>query len=348
MMKQLPIGIPIVGSLAAFILILLALLAGSRPGFMEGYDLIAFNTSALGQNLIKLNDNDEPTPTGSGLCDGIGGFLGKTCSSATAAVDSLQSDIADKVNDIGNEIADELADRLGIHEFYSLHALTICEGDFSPNATTSGADRNVTECHKGFTNGYNVSALLDHGLQVGPYKLTLADLGFTDEIQDAMDTLNRVLKAFTALLIVAVGFTGLTMLSSIAALFLIPRHERKTVLINLILAGAALSFLVLSGLVGTIGASIATDKINDKGHDIGLSANLGKGDLILTWVAVGLMLITFGYWLWQFLRHRNGKTMDPRGSRKYARDSEESGMAHADRPNMRSTSGINFMRTPRH
>ncbi len=40
-MKQLPIGIPIVASLAAFILVLLALLAGSRPGFMEDYDLMA-------------------------------------------------------------------------------------------------------------------------------------------------------------------------------------------------------------------------------------------------------------------------------------------------------------------
>ena len=160
-MKQLPIGIPIVGSLAAFILVLLALLAGSRPGFMEDYDLITFNTSALGQNLVlSFSDNDdEPTLTGSGLCDGIGGFLGRTCTSATAAVDSLQSDIADRVNDIGNEIADELTDRLGIHEFYFLHPLTICEGDFSPNATASGADRNVTECHKGFTNGMSLMPL---------------------------------------------------------------------------------------------------------------------------------------------------------------------------------------------
>jgi hypothetical protein len=343
-MKRLPIGIPIVASLAAFILILLALLAGSRPGFMEEYDLVAFNTSGLGQNLINIgNDDDEPTPTDSSLCDGIGGFLGRTCTSATAAIDSLQSDIADRVNDIGNEVADELADRLGIHEFYSLHALTICEGDYAPTATTSGADRNVTECHKGFTEGYNISALLDHGLRVGPYRLTLADLGFTDELQDAIDTLNKVLKAFTALLIVAVGFTGLSMLASIAALVLIPRHERKAVLINLILAGAALSFMVLSGLIGTITASIATDKVNENGDDIGLSSSMGTGYLIITWVAVGLMLVTFGYWLWQFLRHRNGKTMDPRGPRKYARDSEESG-AYGDRPNMR---GINFSRTRR-
>jgi hypothetical protein len=328
-MRQLPIGIPIVGSLAAFILVLLALLAGSRPGFMEDYDIMAFNTSGLGKNLIDIgNDKNEPTPTGGGACGKLGGFLGGACSTATAAIDSLHSDVADKVNDVGNAIADELADRLGISEFYSIHPLAICEGDFTPNATTPGADRNVTKCHKGFTNGYNVSDFLDHGLRVGRFKLTLADLGFTDEIQDALDTLSTVLKAFTALLIIAISFTGLSMLASISALFLIHRHERKAILTNTILAGAALSFMVLAGLVGTIAASIATDKVNEKGADIGLSSSMGNGYLIITWVAVGLMLITFGYWLWQFMRHRNGKTMNARGSRKHARDSEESGGGH--------------------
>ncbi|KAK5651504.1 hypothetical protein OQA88_11958 [Cercophora sp. LCS_1] len=346
-MKQLPIGIPIVTSLAAFILVLLALLAGSRPGFMENYDVISFNTSALGQDVIlrQNKDPDEPTPTSGTLCDKLDGILGRTCSSATAAIDSLQSDIADVINDVGNEIADELADRLGIHEFYSLHALTICEGDFTPNATAPGADRNVTECHKGFTNGYNISAMLDRGLQLGPYRLTLNDLGFTDDMQDAIDTLNTVLKAFTALLIVAVGFTGLSLLASVAALFLIPRRERGTVLTNLILASAALLFLILSGLIGTIGGHIAAQKANEKGKEIGLSATPGKGFVIVTWVAVGLMFIVFGYWLWQLLRHKNGKTM--RVKRGKARDSEESGVVDPDRPDMRSFSGVRFSRTRR-
>lgn len=96
-----------------------------------------------------------PTPTNDGndLCDGIGSFLGKACTSATAAVESIKNDVEDTLNDIGNRVADHLADRLGIAEFYSLHALTICEGDFKPNATAPKADRNVTECHKGFTKG---------------------------------------------------------------------------------------------------------------------------------------------------------------------------------------------------
>ncbi|KAK3362459.1 actin cortical patch SUR7/pH-response regulator pali [Lasiosphaeria hispida] len=343
-MKQLPIGIPIITSLVAFILVLLALLAGSRPGFMEEYDIIAFNTSALGKNLIDLsNDPDEPSPTTDGLCDDLGGFLGSACTSATAAVDSIQSDIADTINDIGNDIADELATRLGIHEFYSLHALSICEGDFSPNATAPSASRNASSCTKGFTNGYNISALLDHGLRVGPLKLTLADLGFTDNLQGAIDTLNKVTKAFAVLLIISVGFTGLSLVASLAALVLIPRQERLTLLTNVILAGAAVGILILSGLVITIGAHIAVNKVNELGDDIGLSASAGYRYTIITWVAVGLMLVAFGYWLSQLLKFRKGSKMGFNGARKHARDSEESGHANG-RTEMRSARGIHFGR----
>ncbi|KAK1829923.1 actin cortical patch SUR7/pH-response regulator pali [Podospora conica] len=340
-MKQLPIGIPIIASLAAFILLLLALLAGSRPGFMEDYDLVAFNTSGLGKNLIDFDGDEKPTPTsssGSGLCDGLGGILGKACTSATAVVDSVKDDVEETLNDIGNRVADRLADRLGISEFYSLHALTICEGDFKPNATANGADRNVTECHQGFTEGYNISSLLDHSLRVGPFKVSLLDLGFTSDIQNAIDTLNTVLKAFTALLIIGLGFTGLSLIASVLALFLIPRREGPVLSANTILAGLALGFLVLSGLLGTIGASIAEDKVNELGDDIGLAAKMGSGYVTLTWVGVGLMLVAFGYWLWQHLRFKNGRRMAVH-SRKHPRDSEESG-AMGEKP----ASRVDFLR----
>lgn len=340
-MKQLPIGIPIVASLAAFILVLLALFSGSRPGFMEDYDLVAFNTSGLGKNLIDLDGNEDPTPTSNGdsLCEGIGGIFGEACTSATAVVDSIKDDVEDTLNDIGNRVADRLADRLGISEFYSLHALTICEGDFKPNATASGADRNVTECHQGFTEGYNISALLDHSLRVGPFNVSLLDLGFTSDIQDSIDALNTVLKAFTALLIVGIGFTGLSLLASVAALFLIPRRERPVLFANTVLSGAALAFLVLSGLLGTVGASIAEDKVNKLGEDIGLAAKMGEGYVILTWVGVGLMLVAFGYWLWQFMRFKNGRRMTVNGGRKHPRDSEESA-AMGEKP----ASRVDFLR----
>ena len=52
-MKRLSIGIPILASLAAFVLVLLALLAGSRPCFMEEYDLVSVGPIANTQNAVK-------------------------------------------------------------------------------------------------------------------------------------------------------------------------------------------------------------------------------------------------------------------------------------------------------
>lgn len=185
-----------------------------------------------------------------------------------------------------------------------------------------------------------MSALLDHGLRVGRFHITLADLGFTDDIQEAIDTLSSALKAFTAILIIGVAFTGLSLLASIAAFFLVARKEHSAILTNLILSALALGFLVLSGLIGTITANTATDKANEKGANIGLGAKMGVGYVVIVWVSAGLMLITFGFWLWHLLRRRNRRFDN---SRKHARDSEESG-AGGYRPSMRS---VGFSRTRR-
>lgn len=96
---------------------------------------------------------------------------------------------------------------------------------------------------------------------------------------------------------------------------------------------------MLSGLLGTVGASIAEDKVNELGADIGLSAKMGAGYVVLTWVGVGLMLIAFGYWLWQLMRFKSGRRMLVNGGRKHPRDSEESG-AMGEKPARR----VDFLR----
>ncbi len=100
-------------------------------------------------------NTEEPTPTTTddGLCGTLGKTFGQTCASATAAVGDKTDEIVDKINDIGNDIADKLADRLGIDEFYSIYPKTICEGDFTPNATSPETKRYVKECKNVFPNG---------------------------------------------------------------------------------------------------------------------------------------------------------------------------------------------------
>lgn len=121
-----------------------------------------------------------------------------------------------------------------------------------------------------------------------------------------------------------------------AAFFLIRRKEHSTILTNLILSALALGFLVLSGLLGTITANTAADKANEKGANIGLSAKMGVGYIVFAWVSAGLMLITFGFWLWHLLRRRN-RRLDSSRKQIHVRDSEESGAGgYGYRPSMRS------------
>jgi hypothetical protein len=61
-------------------------------------------------------------------------------------------------------------------------------------------------------------------------------------------------------------------------------------------------FLVLGGLVATIGARVAAGKISEMGDGIGVGAAAGMEWVKLAWVAVGLMAVVLGYWAWGLVR----------------------------------------------
>lgn len=91
-----------------------------------GHDLIPTPTSG----------GTEPSTTDSG---GLGGFF-------SSVVATVESTITDELNDIANDFADKVSAELGISQWYSLHIMDVCEGSYSPNATTPGAGYNTTNC----------------------------------------------------------------------------------------------------------------------------------------------------------------------------------------------------------
>lgn len=155
MKLHIPLAIPIICSLAATILAFLILFAGKSPNFMEDAHMIMLNTSSLGKNLVPTatsGGGDKPTTTSDG-CNGLPGFLAKGCSAATSAVGSVATQAAGVLSDVENDIADKLAAKLGIKQFYSLHVMDSCEGDFSPNATATDAGYNVSSCTEPLKTG---------------------------------------------------------------------------------------------------------------------------------------------------------------------------------------------------
>lgn len=306
MKLHIPLAVPIICSVVSMILAFLVLFAGKSPNFMEDAHIIMLNTSKLGKNLVPTatSGGDQPTSTGDGC--GVGGFLGKICGSATSAVASAATEAAGVLGDIENDIADKLAAKLGIKEFYSLHVMDACEGDFTPNATAKDAGFNVTSCTEPLkTAQYNITAKVDHELSVGPMKLNLADLGFTKDLQDEFNKIPHLLMALAVIYILAVGLTGLSFFGSVAALGLISSAKARIVIMaNLGLAGLAAILLLIGSLTTTVGAKGAADKIDDLGKDIGLRASAGGKFLGLTWAALGLMVIAAGYWGWEFTQSK--------------------------------------------
>jgi hypothetical protein len=59
---------------------------------------------------------------------------------------SIRGEISGDLGDIIGDVADTLAAELGIKQWYSMHLMNMCEGTYTPNATASGTQLNVSAC----------------------------------------------------------------------------------------------------------------------------------------------------------------------------------------------------------
>ncbi|KAF5027527.1 hypothetical protein F66182_344, partial [Fusarium sp. NRRL 66182] len=287
MLSRFFVLFPLVLSMVAFILSMLCLFAGHKQGFMEDYSIARLNTSMIGQDLVTIGTDAVASEN-----QGDDSFFGRL----TDKFNQVKGEVQEQVNEITGNVADELADTLGISEWYSIHVMTTCDGQYEPNATNPNAGYNVTECTKSAPEKrFNLTAMLDQQLQVGPFQLSLADINFPDDIQDSIDLLNTALLATFVLYVLAVGFSGLAMLACLGAFFLFARRGINAV--NLILASLAALILLIASILVTVAGNKAVNKINDLGEDVGLSVSLGSKFLALTWAAAALMLAAAIYWV---------------------------------------------------
>jgi hypothetical protein len=94
------------------------------------------NTSALGRNLIgavETASTSDLNPT-------------SISSWFTSILQNVNYTIENDLTAIENDLVDNLAAELGIKQWYSLHLMDMCEGDFSPNATTLHASYSAYSC----------------------------------------------------------------------------------------------------------------------------------------------------------------------------------------------------------
>ncbi|OTA84423.1 hypothetical protein M434DRAFT_83346 [Hypoxylon sp. CO27-5] len=284
--------IPLILSIAGFVLAMLALFAGtgSQQQALEEYHLIAINMSNFGHDLVPTatSSGSQPTATGDGsLWDDIQDGL-----------NDIEGEITDQLNDIVNDIADELSQKLGISQWYSLHVMTACEGNFAPNATSPDAWYNTTNCTTQSPGvHFNLTDVLQREIDAGPLRINASDIPIPSSIQETIDYLNSFLLATFVFYVLGSGFSGLSFLSCIVILTL--RRDsigRCTIIINVALSSLAALSLAIGSAIATAISKKGVSEINSAGDDVGISAVEGTKFMIISWVAFAVMFVTLLFW----------------------------------------------------
>lgn len=167
---------------------------------------------------------------------------------------------------------------------------------------------------------YNFTDKINQQLSVGPFQVTIADLGVSQDVQDKLNDLPKLAKALAAVFIVSCLLTGLSMLGSLAGFLLLPHKGRTISFFNFILALLAVILLLASSLVATIGPKEATKQLQNNNIDaIGLEVISSTKLQSLTWAAFALMAISMFYWFYELVvecvrRRRTGAFMEKRDS----------------------------------
>ncbi|KAI1656690.1 actin cortical patch SUR7/pH-response regulator pali [Daldinia decipiens] len=291
--RPLMVVIPTLLSLVGFVLAMIALFAGSgsQQRSMENYHIIAINMSTFGHDLVPTPSSSASQPTATSG-DGFG------WDDIQDGLDDIESQIIDELNDIANDIADQLSRELGISQWYSIHVMTACEGNFAPNATSPGAWYNTTNCTAQSAGvQFNLTDIIQKEINAGPLNINAADIPIPDSIQQTLDYVNKFLLATFILYVLGAGFSGLSFISCIIVLTL--RREaigRGAILVNMVLSALAALSLAVGAAIATAISKRGASEINDRGGAYGISAVEGTKFMIVSWVAFAVMFVTLAFW----------------------------------------------------
>ena len=271
-------------SITALVLALLCLFAGSSRSFLQSADIMTLNVSQIGQAEL-FNTTSEADDN----------FL-----------DDLVNSAQDFANDLIGDAADAITERLNISDFYAVHVMNYCEGMFEPNGTAPNANKNTTHCsRRNALFQFNPRKVLEDKLPDG---ITLEDLRWPDEIDDAVRAIRAASIAMFVFWCIGIGFAGFCIIGSAAGIFSSGRLAACGVF-----AVSVLSFLSL-GIAAAIATAImakATDAINKYGDDIGVSATKGVQFLGMSWGAAAAMLVATIVSIAQIFVGRRDKSYKP-------------------------------------
>lgn len=264
--------------------------------------------------------------------------LASAVTSAAANASSLGhlvQEAKSELETIKDNLADELHEKLGIQQWYAVHLTNLCYGNFTPTATAANATWGARNCTAPFRWGesLNLTSMLNHSLAVGPYQLSLADIGLARDaaaaVDDALDLLRACLEAVFVMYMFAAAFVGLSVALSACAVFALKSNEvqegqwaptlaRRTKQVffhgTACATAAGWAFLLAGNVVTTWGGRRVVDAVRSSSTGagrLGLQAFRGGRFLAMTWGAFAVFCFVLAYWAME-------EWADWRRGRKYA------------------------------
>lgn len=151
--------------------------------------------------------------------DGDGGFFS-----------NLVNDLEGDINSLISDVSSDIANALDLPDFYNVHVMAFCEGSYEPNTTARHAHENVTECsNKTLSFHFQPSKIIQDHLPDG---ITLNDIHWPKEIEDAERTLQVASIVMVVFYIIGITFAGLAVLAALGGFF---TNGRLSAMINFLI-----------------------------------------------------------------------------------------------------------------
>jgi hypothetical protein len=187
--------------------------------------------------------------------------------------------------------------------------MDMCEGTYAPNASESGAHKNISSCtNRTAMYHFDPAAAIEEQLHVGKLQLNLSDIAWPDKLTDGIKALNVIMGATFVFYCIGIAAAGLAILTAIVAFFL---HGSRLVSLGngglTLLAFFALG--IASAMVTAISVKIV-HLVNEYGNEIGLYAYKGSKFLALTWSATALMFVATIAWVAECCVGRRNKNRE--------------------------------------
>jgi hypothetical protein len=210
-----------------------------------------------------------------------------------------------------------------LQDFYSAHILNFCEGFYTPtdmpNATIPKSDihKNVTDCsNRTAMYSFDPRKMIQRELNAsGHGNINLTDLGWPDEVDDAIHALEIVSRAMFVLYCIGIAFAALALILALVSIFF---SGRLSAFVNIIVDLIAFLAVGIASALATAIAVKAAHIINEKGDRIGISAQKGSKFMVLTWVATACLLVASLVWCFDCVVGRRNKNRPRTGPRKHS------------------------------